>query len=58
MNTYKQRNYENQRVKLVAVKEQIEKKEKFVAKLRSFLFDKDCNLFEKTTNFKAEYSAL
>lgn len=51
---FKQKNYDNQKVRLQSVSEEIGKKQRFVQKLKVELEDKDSTVFEKTTNYKAE----
>lgn len=55
---FKHRNYDNHKVRITTLNEEISKKEKTIQKLRDDLDDKDTNVFEKTTNFKAEESQL
>jgi flagellar biosynthesis chaperone FliJ len=53
---FKHRNYDNHKVRISTLNEEISKKEKVVNRLKEDLDDKDTNVFEKTTNFKAEES--
>lgn len=53
---FKHRNYDNHKVRVSTLNEEISKKEKMVLKMKEDLEDKDTNVFEKTTNFKAEES--
>ena len=53
---FKHRNYDNHKVRVNTLNDEIQKKEKLISKLKGDLEDKDSNVFEKTTNFKAEES--
>ena len=55
---FKHRNFDNHKVRIASLNDEISKKEKMISKLRGDLDDKDTSVFDKTTNFKAEESQL
>ena len=55
---YKAKNYDSEKVRIQSLNEEINKKERFVQRLRLEVEDKETTVFEKTTNYKAEEQAL
>ena len=51
---YKAKNYDSEKVRIQSLNEEINKKERFVQRLRLEVEDKETTVFEKTTNYKAE----
>ena len=55
---YKQKNYDNNKVRGQSLEDDITRKERMVQRIKSEIEGKDSTTFEKTTNFKAEEGQL